>query len=350
MDRKAYIHSKGLISITGHSLDPGFWQDPVLPTSYPYLAQEPTYEGMISPNQKRRLSKVVRMGLGAAFMALRGAGLEKPDMVSTGTFMGCVHDTEQFLSQMVKFEEQKLSPTAFIQSTHNTVGGQIALATGCLGQNLCYVQRGHSFEQAWLDASLWLASNPGSKALVGGMDEVGALSVEVFQYIGLYRKDPEPPAHGDGMLQGSRAGEGAGFFVVSDTPPAAGAKVYVNRLEIFSASHGEQAIEKWKAFANPSQKTPPDLILSGQDGRADAQPFYDFLSQTMAGVPQYFFKSITGDYGTASALALGLAHQIFEGKFPGIEQGRGPKAPCRRIMMVNEHWGDYSFWELMVEP
>src|SRR5690606_37668247 len=110
MDRKVYIIAKGLISVTGHSMDQGFWQGPRLPSTYPWLAIEPSYEGMITANQRRRLSKVVRMGLGAAWMAVRDAGLERPDMIYTSTSLGCLHDTEQFLIQMVQYQEQKLSP------------------------------------------------------------------------------------------------------------------------------------------------------------------------------------------------------------------------------------------------
>src|SRR5690606_26853795 len=124
MVNNVYVLGKGLISATGHSMDTKFWTSPRIPATYPWKALEPSYAGMIQPNQLRRLSKAVRMGIGAARMALEEAGLQTPDMISTGTALGCFQDTEVFMDQMVRYGEEKLSPTAFIQSTHNTVGGQ----------------------------------------------------------------------------------------------------------------------------------------------------------------------------------------------------------------------------------
>ena len=52
-----------------------------------------------------------------------------------------------------------LTPTSFIQSTHNTVGGQIALELQCKGYNFTYVHGSNSFESALLDAKLQLELN-----------------------------------------------------------------------------------------------------------------------------------------------------------------------------------------------
>ena len=58
-----------------------------------------------------------------------------PDAIITGTGLGCLEDTEKFLTAMVTNKEEFLTPTSFIQSTHNTVSAQIALLlpTGILG-------------------------------------------------------------------------------------------------------------------------------------------------------------------------------------------------------------------------
>ena len=55
-----------------------------------------------------------------------------------------------------------LTPTSFIQSTHNTVGGQIALGLECKGYNFTYVHASISFESALLDAQLQLAMDEAS--------------------------------------------------------------------------------------------------------------------------------------------------------------------------------------------
>ena len=68
------------------------------------------------------------------------------------TGLGCLEDTEKFLSSIYTNEEKLLNPTPFIQSTHNTVAGAIALAIKCHGYNATYTHRGFSFESALEDA------------------------------------------------------------------------------------------------------------------------------------------------------------------------------------------------------
>jgi len=88
---------------------------------------KPNYKDFINPKVLRRMSKIVRMGIVASKTALKEAGLETTDAIITATGMGCQADTEKFLNAMIDNNEGLLTPTSFIQSTHNTVGGAIAL-------------------------------------------------------------------------------------------------------------------------------------------------------------------------------------------------------------------------------
>src|SRR5882757_6308061 len=114
---KIYIRSIGNIS-----------PDPTMPpTGNRLTAVEPDYTAFIDPKSIRRMSRIVKMGVAAAYQCLRGADLSKPDAIVTGTAYGCLEDTGIFLGQLIRQQEEMLSPTSFIQSTHNTVGAQIAL-------------------------------------------------------------------------------------------------------------------------------------------------------------------------------------------------------------------------------
>ena len=73
-----------------------------------------------------------------------------PEAIITATSLGCLADTEKFLSSMVNNEPSMLNPTPFIQSTFNTIGGQLALITGNKGANITYVHRGFSFERCFI--------------------------------------------------------------------------------------------------------------------------------------------------------------------------------------------------------
>ena len=117
---------------------------------------EPDYKDLIDVKLIRRMSRIIRMGVAAASACLQEAKVEVPDAITTGTAYGCMEDTGLFLTKMVEFNEELLTPTAFIQSTHNTIGAQIALMLKCHEYNNAYVHRGFSFESALLDGMMLL--------------------------------------------------------------------------------------------------------------------------------------------------------------------------------------------------
>jgi len=88
---------------------------------------EPDYAAFIDPKLIRRMSHIIKMGVAAASECLNQANVEMPGAIITGTAYGCLEDTVSFLTRMIELNEELLPPTAFIQSTHNTVAAQIAL-------------------------------------------------------------------------------------------------------------------------------------------------------------------------------------------------------------------------------
>src|SRR5690606_20919558 len=131
------------------------------------------------------------------------------EAIIVGTGLGCLTDTQRFLSDLCTSKEGVLSPTAFIQSTHNTIAGQIALLLNCNGYNSTYSDRNHSFEQALLDAKLHLLEGNDS-ILVGAADEKTDLVERVVAAIMESKKSNSSP-------QDYFLGEGSSFFVVSQT-------------------------------------------------------------------------------------------------------------------------------------
>ena len=103
--------------------------------------------------------------------------------------MGCVRDSEKFVSAIIDNDEQYLTPTSFIQSTHNTVGGQIALGIGCKGYNFTYVHSSNSFESSLLDAKLMLQNDEANTILIGGVDELGAHTTELHKVVNHVKKN-----------------------------------------------------------------------------------------------------------------------------------------------------------------
>ncbi len=95
--------------------------------------------------------------------------------------MGCMIDSEKFVSAIIDNKEQYLTPTSFIQSTHNTVAGQIALGMSCKAYNFTYVHSSISFESALLDAKLQLENEEAQHILVGGVEELGEHTTQVHR-------------------------------------------------------------------------------------------------------------------------------------------------------------------------
>ncbi|RYZ82834.1 MAG: hypothetical protein EOP06_21045 [Proteobacteria bacterium] len=81
----------------------------------------------------------MKNGIVASTVAMKEAAMEMPEAIITGTGMGCIEDSDKFLKAIIDNGEQFLTPTSFIQSTHNTVASSIAISLGCKSYNFTYV-------------------------------------------------------------------------------------------------------------------------------------------------------------------------------------------------------------------
>ncbi len=346
-----YIHGTGLISAAGTNASGDFLQS--RPDYYTdrLLSMEPDYSTYITPMQLRRMSKAVRMGIGAARICMQHSGVSQPDAISVGTAFGCLYDTEMFLSKMVDQEEQMLTPTAFIQSTHNTVAGQIALLTGCHGHNLTYVHRGHSFEHAMLNAQLYLNDHPGHTMLAGAVEELTPVSTEVLQYAGVYRKELSVFKSAlTGAQDGGIAGEGASFFLVSNEQKHP-ADLKLKSIVTFTAGNADAAyerlIQRFSTLGLVSDQV--DLVLMGMSGDRYYAPFYDQVqNQFFPAAGLACFKHLSGEYPVAGAFGLGLLVHCLEKGLPDFVYNRLPEREIRNILLINNFLHHFSCWLLEI--
>nr|WP_294859294.1 beta-ketoacyl synthase chain length factor [uncultured Fluviicola sp.] len=129
----------------------------------------PDYKNYIPIAALRRLSTILRMGITASKACQENVSNEF-DSISVGTALGCLTDTEKFLVTINSVSGDILSPTAFIQSTHNTISGQISLDLKNHAYNMTHTQNALSFEVALKDGLLCI--DEGKKSvLVGAADE-----------------------------------------------------------------------------------------------------------------------------------------------------------------------------------
>jgi 3-oxoacyl-[acyl-carrier-protein] synthase II len=129
----------------------------------------PNYKEYIDAGLLRRMSKILRMSVACAKECITQAKIEQPDSIVVGTGLGCLQDTEKFLNTFLSVEGL-LPPTSFIQSTHNTIAGQISLSIGNHGYNMTHTQNTLSFEHALIDTALLLCEED-QHVLVGAADE-----------------------------------------------------------------------------------------------------------------------------------------------------------------------------------
>jgi len=67
---------------------------------------DPNFKDYINPLQLRRMSKIVKRAIVSALLAVEDAGIVMPDAIISGTGLGCMADTEKFLSAMIENSEK----------------------------------------------------------------------------------------------------------------------------------------------------------------------------------------------------------------------------------------------------
>jgi len=295
--------------------------EPAAYTSNRLTCIEPDYAKILDPKLIRRMSHIIKMGVAAAMECLKEAGVENPDAIIAGTAYGCLADTESFLTKMVENKEELLTPTAFIQSTHNTVAAQIALMIKCHNYNNTFVHRGFSFENALLDAISLLQENEASTVLVGGVDEITNVSHEILSRFGLYKKDPVSNLEiFNSPSKGTIDGEGAAFFLLSKQ---ASGKDYA-KLDAVYTFFKPEGIDEVKMnienflLSQAINVSDIDLIIQGRNGDVRNDLIYSNIGQKLfPGKTIIDYKHLCGEYPTSSAFALWLAANILKtGKIP----------------------------------
>ena len=314
---------------------------------------EPDYKEFIDPKQIRRMSRIIRMGVAAAMECLQEAGIKVPDAIITGTAYGCLEDTNSFLSKMVEFNEELLTPTSFIQSTHNTIGAQIGLMLQCNNYNNAFVHRGFSFESALLDGMLLLKENEAANVLVGAIDEITNTSHTILNRMGLYKQ--EQISNLDiykTKTKGTIAGEGATFFLLANkTSTTDYAKL--DGLYTFYKPDGIAEIEKQiSSFLEKLSisMNDIDLIITGENGDAGGDEVYDALAKTIfVDKDSINYKYLCGEYPTAAAFAMWLAANIVKsGSVPAALDITGSTAnKIKKVLVYNHHQGIHHSLSLL---
>ncbi|MEP6735176.1 MAG: beta-ketoacyl synthase N-terminal-like domain-containing protein [Chryseolinea sp.] len=304
---------------------------------------EPDYSQYLDVRQLRRMSRIIKMGMAAGIDALKEANLKVLDGIITGTSYGCLEDTGIFLSKMIENKENALNPTPFIQSTHNTIGSQIALMLQCQGYNQTYTQSGFSFENALVDAIMSIAENENQSILTGAIDEITLTSHNILRRFNMFRSVTNSLALFEIKGKGTIQGEGAAYFVLSGVArPDAVELATVNMLFQPTVDALREGIITCVDSAQVTMED-IDLVIVGKSGDTELDVLTDGLTSELFGKSTIArFKHLTGEFPTSSALAMALACRIVQAqRIPDVIVERDGQRSPKNVLIYNPYFGAY---------
>lgn len=318
---------------------------------------DPGYREYIPADQIRRMGRIIKMGITAAKRCLADAAMGKdlpmPEAIITGTGLGCVEDTEKFLASMIRNKEEFLTPTSFIQSTHNTVAGQIALQLKCHAYNFTYVHRGISFESALTDAMVQIQTGQAGSVLLGGCDELTENTFLIMERLGMWkRKAVIPDQLPEDSQRGTIAGEGAAFFYLSRQKEALSYARIDDVLTFTTVTNSPDYYLKQLLERNQLASSAIGLVVAGLNGDPRYDHYYTgLMKHSLPGCRLAWFKHLCGEYHTASSYAMALAaHILKHDAIPaGVLRTSSPGSPDR-VLIYNHFNGENHAFILLSRP
>jgi 3-oxoacyl-[acyl-carrier-protein] synthase II len=301
----------------------------------------PDFKEYFKPIDLRRMSRIIKSGTTSALECLKEANIEIPDAIITGTGLGCLEDTESFLNKMIDNNEGLLTPTAFIQSTHNTIGGHVALTVKCNEYNVAYVHKTISFESALLDTILMLNEGKANNILVGGIDEMTQENYELKKRVSLWKKEPFSNLRIlNSNTTGCIPGEGSTFFLISNHKNN---NTY-GEIKMVELIHKYENISDFKKLVENRINNAGltindiDLVLFGYNGDSEGDSYYDLMKESLfKDCGHAFYKHYCGEYDTAPAFALWMTAKILKtGNAPENIFIKKPSREIKTILIYNQ--------------
>lgn len=339
-----YINSAACISVQD-TLNENFSQNlQPAPAGQVLKAIEPVYKELIPPAMIRRMSKTVKMSSVASSYALKEAGIEKPDAIIVGTGMGCSQDSEKFLKNVLDNNEEFLTPTYFIQSTHNTVAGQIALGLQCHAYNFTYVNSSSSLEFSMLDAKLQITDGEAEHVLVGSTDEQTERTMGLYELNKTIKKQEDLPVdYLHSATNGVVWGEGASFFVLSKDKKDS-SYALLKDIKITNCLDLEETQSFIEGFLVKNNLTfnEVDAVILGFSGDAESDVYYTEAVNLFTDSALLYYKHLSGEFNTASGFSTFMSCQILKKQeIPEVMRINGvKKEEVKNILLYNHLSGN----------
>ncbi|HEY2952235.1 MAG TPA: beta-ketoacyl-[acyl-carrier-protein] synthase family protein [Verrucomicrobiae bacterium] len=277
---------------------------------------------LLTPNQRRRLSRMVQMALIAA---RRSHALDSSRRlaVAMGTGLGCLEEGAVFIENVISNDERAPMPSRFSGSVHNAAAAQVAIDLGAHAMNSAPTAGEISFECALWQGLHQLATDEADAALVGAIDELNKYPLSIGKRWGYWTEETRP-------------GEGAVVARLARTEgnPAL-ARVAAVRLGRYRKPFDAVREADWIAAAVDLSKV--DVLLSGAKGWPALDPMYAMMAAALsvrAGrtIEHQTYKQLCGEFHSASAFGFSVAVNLVRQQRRGVLlytlSQRGGKAIC----------------------
>lgn len=319
-----------------------WFNTPEVPVQPYNEAREPDYQAFFAPMVARRMGKLLKRAVATALDLQKRTDMTNLDGIVMGTGLGCISNTERFMNDMLDNDEENMSPTFFMQSTHNTIASQIALFLKCHGYNNTYSQRGISFESALFDAFLQMKLGELHKVLVGGHDEMTPAYFEMLGKVGWWKTGEVSEAVlRNANTEGSLSGNCSVNMLLSDTHDAE-TLCEIKEVRLFAKRTFAELKNELLTMLQQHGLTMNDVdaIVCGFSGsRSNDEVYHNFLQEIGFEKAVAWYKHLFGEGFSAAAFGLYVAAHILKNNIlPAHLLYQNPPAHDLNNVLVYHHF------------
>jgi 3-oxoacyl-(acyl-carrier-protein) synthase len=250
----------------------------------------------LTPNQRRRLSRIIQMAMLAARRCHTSNGGQRV-AVALGSGFGSLDEGSTVLENWIAKEEREPMPARFPGSVHNAPAAQVAIDLGARGLNSAPTAADISFEGALWQGMCQLAGDEADCALVGAVDELNKYPLGLGKRWGFWTEQTRP-------------GEGA--VVAKIVGGMGNGLAHVTRLKLGRYQRPFDVAREAAWIANNVELQGVRAMFTGAKGWSSLDENYwavaELISE-LAGheVEHRTYKQLCGEFASASAFGFAQA-------------------------------------------
>jgi 3-oxoacyl-(acyl-carrier-protein) synthase len=304
--KPAAVRGIGLIgpgAVVNREIEP-----PLLPDTLPaHSCGTLTGAEALSPNQRRRLNRLVQMALIAARGSHSPNNATQRVAIVMGTGMGCLEEGAVFIENLISKDEREPMPARFPGSVHNAAAAQIAIDLQARGLNSAPTMGEISFECALWQAMNQLWADEADCAVAGAVDELNKYVLGIGKRWGQWTGQTRP-------------GEGAVAVDLALPEDANEALAKVTAVHLGRYRRPFDAAHEADWIATKIDLKAIDAVLSGAGGLPEVDPMYEAvmtkLSERVGRTLEHqTYKLLCGEFHAASGFGFSKAVDL-------VKQGR----------------------------